>query len=170
MRFEFPPPRPSPRKRVEGVKLHTAGEASIKVRYNLKMFRGLRTAIYLVPDLGAARDWYAKVLDKPPYFDNGDYVGFSAGGYELGLFPEQSADANGIPAAREESAAAKGHGVLAYWGVDDIEQAHERLLTLGARPLEKISDVGGGIKIGAVLDPFGNAFGIIQNPNFKVED
>jgi hypothetical protein len=38
---------------------------------------------------------------------------------------------------------------------------------MGASPLEEIQDVGGGILIGAVRDPFGNVLGIIQNPNFK---
>jgi hypothetical protein len=28
--------------------------------------------------------------------------------------------------------------------------------------------VGEGIKVAAVLDPFGNVFGIIENPHFKL--
>jgi len=27
-------------------------------------------------------------------------------------------------------------------------------------------EVGAGIKVAAVLDPFGNRFGLIENPNF----
>ena len=30
--------------------------------------------------------------------------------------------------------------------------------------------VGGGIKVASVRDPFGNLFGIIENPHFKLED
>ena len=51
------------------------------------MLLGLRSAIYLVPDLAKARKWYAEVLGKAPYYDRPEYVGFDAGGFELGLFP-----------------------------------------------------------------------------------
>ena len=30
----------------------------------------------------------------------------------------------------------------------------------------QVNDVGGGMKVAAVLDPFGNRFGIIENPSF----
>ena len=33
-------------------------------------------------------------------------------------------------------------------------------------PLEAVTDVGGGIRVAAVQDPFGNRLGIIQNPSF----
>ena len=147
------------------------------------MILGLRSAIYLVPDLAKAREWYAEVLGKAPYFDQPGYVGFDAGGYELGLFPQQNYQAqsgydgfdddNPAQADKADNAAeannCKPPSVMTYWGVDDIEEAHKRLLSLGARPAEAITDVGGGIKIAAVLDPFGNTFGIIQNPTFRAK-
>jgi predicted enzyme related to lactoylglutathione lyase len=40
---------------------------------------------------------------------------------------------------------------------------------LGATALEPIAEVGEGIKVAAVQDPFGNRFGIIENPNFNVK-
>jgi predicted enzyme related to lactoylglutathione lyase len=40
-------------------------------------------------------------------------------------------------------------------------------LELGASPLDPVTEVGGGIKVAAVVDPFGNRFGIIENPHFK---
>jgi hypothetical protein len=40
-------------------------------------------------------------------------------------------------------------------------------MELGASSLEPVKDVGGGIKVAAVLDPFGNRLGIIENPNFS---
>jgi len=40
-------------------------------------------------------------------------------------------------------------------------------LELGAAPRGEIQDVGEGILIADVLDPWGNVFGIIENPNFK---
>jgi len=120
-------------------------------------FRGLRTAIYAVADLPQAKAWYTEVLERPPYFDEDFYVGFNVGGFELGLVPEPDApmerDAAGVP----------------FWGVDDAEQAYQRLLSLGAADHEPVQDVGSGVKIGAVRDPFGNVLGVVENPQFRVE-
>jgi hypothetical protein len=35
---------------------------------------------------------------------------------------------------------------------------------------EPVKDVGGGIEVASVLDPFGNLFNIIENPHFKLGD
>ena len=59
-------------------------------------------------------------------------------------------------------------GVTVYWGVDDAGVAFAHLLSHGATPHEAPHDVGGGIVVGSVLDPFGNVFGIIVNPHFKL--
>lgn len=115
------------------------------------MILGLRTAIYPVTDLAAARDWYARVLDLQPYFDEPFYVGFNVGGFELGLIPD------GQPGTS---------GPQPLWGVADASAALARLIELGATPLDPVTDVGGGIKVAAVVDPSGNRFAIIENPNF----
>jgi predicted enzyme related to lactoylglutathione lyase len=115
------------------------------------VIEGLRTAIYPTPDLQRAKAWYAAVLGRPPYFDEPFYVGFDAGGFELGLIPD------GEPGVS---------GVQVYWGTSDAVAECERLLALGALPHEPVKDVGGGIKVGTVRDPFGNLFGVIQNPSF----
>ena len=44
----------------------------------------------------------------------------------------------------------------------------EEAIALGASVHEDLQDVGEGIKVAAVKDPFGNVFGIIENPNFKL--
>lgn len=119
------------------------------------MFLGLRTATYHVGDITRAKDWYTDVLGVRPYFDEPFYVGFDVGGYELGLLPED-AEVPRVPT-----------GAIAYWGVDDADAAHERLLGLGATENGGIRDVGGDIRIGTVLDPFGNAFGVVDNPHFS---
>ncbi|MCB0588457.1 MAG: VOC family protein [Phaeodactylibacter sp.] len=120
-------------------------------------FQGLRTVAYKVGDIERARDWYAEILGFPPYFDEPFYVGFNVGGYELGLQP-----AEGEPAGSAEN-------VVAYWGVEDAESSYQRLLGLGAAPHEAPSDVGSGIVVASVKDPWGNVFGIIFNPHFKVD-
>jgi len=54
--------------------------------------------------------------------------------------------------------------------VPDARAAYNRLIEMGATPQEPIQDVGEGILIGAVYDPFGNVLGVIQNPHFKTEE
>jgi hypothetical protein len=41
------------------------------------------------------------------------------------------------------------------------------LQSLGATVREALHDVGEGIKVASVTDPFGNTFAIIENPHFK---
>jgi predicted enzyme related to lactoylglutathione lyase len=120
------------------------------------MLLGLRTVIYHVGDLGQAKEWYAQVTGCAPYFDEPFYVGFNVSGYELGLDPEAVA------------AVSKGGGVSAYWGVEDACAAYGRLLEFGAKPHAGVQDVGGGILVATVSDPWGNIFGVIENPHFKV--
>ena len=112
------------------------------------MFQGLRTVIYHANDLSKATDWYTQVIGKPPYFNQPFYVGFEVGGYEVGLLPD-------------------GEGIATYWGTPDIDAEHARLLAQGATPNDAIKDVGDGIRVASVIDPFGNVLGIIENPHFK---
>ena len=120
-------------------------------------FLGLRTAIYHAPDLEKAKSWYSNVLGFPPYFDQPFYVGFNVGGYELGLDPDTSPKSGG-----------EG-GVVVYWGVAGAEAALRRLLSLGAIERTQVQDVGEGIRVATVLDPFGNVLGLIENPHFKIQ-
>jgi uncharacterized glyoxalase superfamily protein PhnB len=41
-----------------------------------------------------------------------------------------------------------------------------RLAGLGATIESPLADVGDGIRVAAVRDPFGNLFGVIKNPHF----
>jgi len=116
------------------------------------MILGLRTAIYPVNDLGKEKEWYSLVLGQAPYFDQPIYVGFAVGGFELGLLPQ------------EEAGTA---GAQPLWGVDNADQELARLVRLGGVVLEPVTDVGEGIRVAAIRDPFGNRFGIIENPHFR---
>jgi predicted enzyme related to lactoylglutathione lyase len=118
------------------------------------MMQGLRTVIYTVPDLVAAKAWYSRILGIEPYFAEVFYVGFQVGGFELGLDPDMGD-------------AGQGGGVVAYWGVADAGAAQANLLEQGARAHEPVRDVGGGIRVATVKDPFGNVFGVIENPHFS---
>ena len=50
--------------------------------------KGLRTTVYKVSDLDAAKAWYTGAFGVAPYFDEPFYVGFNIAGYELGLLPD----------------------------------------------------------------------------------
>lgn len=119
-------------------------------------FKGLRTCIYRVSDIKKATAWYSKVLGIEPYFNEPFYVGFNVAGYELGLQPDES---------KEPKAAT----VLTYWGVDDVTKSFNTLIASGASAFEEPMEVGGGIVVGAVKDPWENIFGIIYNPVFTLK-
>lgn len=120
------------------------------------MFLGLRTAVYYVNDIEQGKQWYASILGFAPYFDEPFYVGFNVAGYELGLQPIEG-----------EASATRAHAAV-YWGVESCEDALKDLLAKGALANEDVQDVGGGIKVASVKDPFGNVFGVIENPHFKL--
>ena len=127
-------------------------------------FLGLRTAIYHVDDIERAKGWYSRALAVSPYFDQPFYVGFNVGGYELGLQPRDPAAGSGEVAG----GAARRETVVTYWGVNDAKAAVARLLELGATARDDVQDVGDGIVVSTVTDPFGNALGVIQNPHFTL--
>lgn len=116
---------------------------------------GLRTTIYMVSDLDAAKAWYSKAFGFHPYFEEAYYVGFDIAGFELGLMPE-------------EKPGEKGENVIAYWGVEDIEKAFKDLIDIGATEIMKPTNVGGLIVVASAKDPWGNAIGLIYNPEFKI--
>lgn len=117
---------------------------------------GLRTTIYSVSDIEAAKKWYAKVFEIAPYFDQPFYVGFNIGGYELGLHPEE-----GPVSGKKES-------VVAYWGVGDVHEAYNRFIASAAKEYEKPMSVGEEIMVAKVKDPWDNIIGLIYNPHFKI--
>ena len=117
-----------------------------------RFFLGLRTVIYGAPDLDRAKQWYSNAFGVEPYFDEPFYVGFNIGGYELGLDPNAQHTGAG--------------GTLAYWGVADIAKTMDHMKSIGAEISSPPHNVGDGIKVGSIHDPFGNVIGIIENPHF----
>ena len=77
------------------------------------------------------------------------------GGFEQGLIPD------GEPGTA---------GVQAFWGIPDAVAELARLEGLGTQVHEPVKDVGGGIKVASVRDPFGNVFSIIEKPHFKRDE
>src|SRR5687768_14420210 len=105
------------------------------------MLKGLETVVYMVDDMRAATDWYKKVLGIEPNYDTPYYSGFTVAGDELGLHPREGKS--------------RGEGHTAYWTVDDIKAAFAHFIENGAREHTAPQEVGGGILVGAVEDPFG---------------
>ena len=116
------------------------------------MFKKLRTVIYHVDDLDKAKAWYNNITGIAPYFDQPFYVGFDINGCELGLDPDMSN-------------VEKGNHAVAYWSVKNIGTVVEKLTGNNASVIAAITDVGDGIKVAVVQDPFGNAIGLIEETN-----
>lgn len=115
------------------------------------MFTSLKRVVYQVADINQARQWYCTVLENEPVWDSPFYVMFAIGDAVLTLVPS----GNGSTQSDER--------VVAYWGVDDIEAAYQRLLECGATARTEISTVL-NIRIAKVVDPFGNVIGITDKP------
>jgi predicted enzyme related to lactoylglutathione lyase len=115
---------------------------------------GLRTVIYHVPDLQRAKEWYSAAFGVQPYFDEPFYVGFNVGGYELGLDPDTRGATPGPG------------GSVAFWGVPNADAALAHFTQAGATVRSAVQDVGEGIRVATVADPFGNIVGLIENPHF----
>ncbi|OYU67689.1 MAG: glyoxalase/bleomycin resistance/extradiol dioxygenase family protein [Cytophagaceae bacterium BCCC1] len=118
---------------------------------------GLRTTIYKVSDMEKAKKWYSDFLGFEPYFDEPFYVGFNVAGYELGLQPEEEAQST-----------EKADSVITYWGVENVSESYQALISLGANRHEEPTDVGGGIIVASLKDPWDNIIGLIYNPHFNI--
>ena len=119
---------------------------------------GVSTVRLHAADLPAARTWYADLLGAEPYFVRDEYVEWRLGphAHELGILDLKYAP--GGPAEHERG------GSVTYWQVEDVDAALAGLLARGATTHEDVRDFGGGYRGAVVIDPFGNALGIMQRP------
>jgi predicted enzyme related to lactoylglutathione lyase len=129
------------------------------------MLRGLTTITYFADDLEAAKRWYTELLGVGPYFERPGpdgrvaYIEFRIGDYqhELGLLDRRYAP---------YGAAAGAAGAVAYWAVDDVTASHDKLLSMGAKELERPIERGPGFVTASVVDPFGNVLGTMYNAHY----
>jgi predicted enzyme related to lactoylglutathione lyase len=127
--------------------------------------RGFATISYWADDVSAAAAWYTELLGVEPYFKRPGpdgalaYAEFRIGDTEaeLGLVSRAFAP----PGASTEPG-----GAVMYWHVDDLEGMVARLLELGATEYQPITPRGEGFVTAAVVDPFGNALGVMYNPHY----
>jgi predicted enzyme related to lactoylglutathione lyase len=124
------------------------------------MLRGMATVNYWAADHEAAKRWYTDLLGLPPYFERPGYAEFRFGDYqhELGLIDARySPDGHGAGPA----------GAVLHWHVDDVGAALEKLLSMGAKEHQPVTDWGpAGFVTASVVDPFGNILGIMYNPHY----
>ncbi|WP_128546335.1 VOC family protein [Larkinella soli] len=128
------------------------------------LLRGMANVSYWADDVKEARRWYSEVFGLSPYFQRPDaenpaYIEFRVGDYrhEVGIV-----DSKYRPRPSAEGPA----GAILYWHVDDIRQAMDRLLALGAKEYDPITERGPGFVTAAVVDPFGNILGIMYNRHY----
>ena len=94
------------------------------------MTEGINTIVYPVRDIAQAKKLYSKFLGVEPSLDEPYYVGFNAGGQDIGLDPH--GHNQGIT------------GPISYCDVSDINKSLQSLLDAGAQPHQDVRNVGGG--------------------------
>src|SRR5437867_2340182 len=114
------------------------------------MTSGMKTVMYPVKDIAAAKQLYGAVFGVAPYADEVYYVGWKVDGQDVGLDP--NGNSKGMT------------GPVLYWDVDDITRTVDTLLEGGAEAVQPITDVGGGKLIATVKDADGNTIGVLQEP------
>ncbi len=112
------------------------------------MTPALKTIIYPVADLTAAKATYATLLGAEPVVDEAYYVQFNLAEQEVGLDP------NGKNKGMT--------GPVGFWHVEDIHGAIKKLIDSGATEQEAVNDFGGRL-VATLKDTDGNPIGLIQN-------
>ncbi|WP_103347486.1 VOC family protein [Amycolatopsis sp. CA-128772] len=122
------------------------------------MLRGMATVSFYADDHEAAKAWYTEFLGIEPYFTVPGYAEWRVGDYrhELGLI-----DGKYAPARQDGPG-----GEIVFWHVDDLEATVARLLELGAKEYEPITERGPGFVTASVVDPFGNVLGVMTNVHY----
>jgi predicted enzyme related to lactoylglutathione lyase len=109
----------------------------------------IKTVLHPVSDLATAKAVYAALLGVAPQADSPYYVGFEAGGQQIGLVPAGGPQRMTSP--------------VAYWHVPDIAAKLAEVTAAGAVLRDPVSDVGGGRLVATVTDPDGNVLGLIED-------
>ncbi len=121
------------------------------------LFTSLRAVAYRVSDLGRAKQWYQQVLGKPPLHDSPVAAMFPVGDVMLNLVAAGDTAPTGAPQS------------VAYWGVEDIDAAHRKLIEAGATARGEIIVTVVKSRAATLVDPFGNTFGITAKPQPEKE-
>lgn len=113
------------------------------------MFKSPRTISLRVPDVERAKQWYGGVLAQEPVLDAPFASVFKVGDCALVLLPMESPESPADPC-------------VPFFGVDDIEEAYQKLLEVGATKRSEISYTFLKSRVATLADPFGNVLGIVS--------
>jgi predicted enzyme related to lactoylglutathione lyase len=112
----------------------------------------------------AAKKWYTELLGLAPYFERPvegppAYIEFRLGDYqhELGIIHTNYAP---------KGATAGPSGAVVYWHVDDVAATVEKVMAMGAKEYEPLTNREAGFITASVVDPFGNILGLMYNPHY----
>jgi len=106
--------------------------------------RNIKLLVYPVKDVEKAKSFYGKFLNTEPYVASAYYVGYKVGEMEVGLDPNSKV------------------GPIAYTDVQDIKSSLQEMTKIGAKIVQDVKDVGGGLLIAQVKDADGNVVGLRQ--------
>ncbi|WP_322769608.1 VOC family protein [Frankia sp. Cr1] len=115
------------------------------------MFGPVTTVMVFADDPEASARWWARVLGREIHLDiDGDsvYAWLTVAGIEFGF---HQADDERNP---------RGGSPVAYWAVDDLDVARDRLLAAGCTHHRGPLRVSPGRRICQVTDPFGTIVGL----------
>ncbi len=126
------------------------------------VLRGLATVNFYATNHEAAKKWYSEFLGIDPYFNVPGYSEFRIGDYqhELGIIDDSYAP---------KSYSTIPSGAIAHWHVDDLKATLDRLISMGAKVYQPITDHSQGkgtFVTASVVDPFGNILGIMTNVHY----
>ena len=130
---------------------------------NTNPLQGMATSNFQAADMAAARAWYTELFGAEPYFVRDGYLEWRIGrdGDEFGIV-----DARFIPG---RDGRAPG-GQYVYWSVADVRATVDDLVSRGATVFEPPTPRGENWVTGAVVDPFGNVLGVMENPHWRGEE
>ncbi|HEY1715245.1 MAG TPA: VOC family protein [Solirubrobacteraceae bacterium] len=111
--------------------------------------QGITIVLHPVTDLKAATPVYTALLGTPPAHEADYYVGYDAGGQQIGL----------VPGGAEQGMTSP----VAHWQVPDIEAKLAEVTAAGAEVKQAPRDVGGGRLVASFTDPDGNVLGLVQD-------
>lgn len=132
---------------------------------NTAKLRGMANVSFWAEDIGAAKEWYTKLLGVEPYFqspnpENPAYLEFRIGDFqhELGIIDKKYAP--------EAASLTGAGGATLYWHTDDLSGMLEKLKGMGATEYEPVIERGVNWITASVVDPFGNIIGLIHSPHY----
>ena len=113
------------------------------------MTSGVKTILYPVTDLAAAKAIFGALLGAAPIADSPYYVGYEVAGQQIGLVPNGTSQ--GLT------------GPTPYFTVDDIQASVQALVAACGQAVQDPRDVGGGRLVALVNDADGNVIGLSQD-------